>query len=224
MIDYIRMIRSGLIRHSLAHVAPPSVYRDCLLVLFEDVSLCLRDNVPRNELSVMKQRLYRSVRRFQELFPDSASTITTHMLLHIPDAILRLGPLCNSWTLWAERLARYVRKCVKTENTSIAAFASGYVGRRNNTGANQGASTPSDEIQRMYKWKRADLRPNMLKESKAWVCFVLSLEERVLCIQALQCFGISIPTTVQNALDRISSGMNVDPVELGDFYTGMILN
>lgn len=109
MADNISMIRSGLIRHAIASTMNHGPYRDAVLDVYDVIRRCIADCLRRTDLPRLKEDMFRAVKKIQNIFPDKISTICTHLLIHLPESLVRFGPVCNTWTMWAERLNRQVQ-------------------------------------------------------------------------------------------------------------------
>lgn len=56
-------------------------------------------------------------------------------------------------------------------------------------------------------------------------CFVLTLDERLLCLEAIRVSGYELPHSVDEAIELCASGINgINPVRLGHFECGYSIN
>lgn len=221
MADYVYMLRSGMIRHAIAYTMPPSDHRRAVLRIFGVLRECFADFIPRNNIQRLERESFEAICSLQNLFPDNVSTICTHLLTHLPRALHAFGPICNSWTMWGERMNRYVRNSSKEENRCIPALANGLTRRRNN--ASRAKESVDARSSKANIWKKAVVRQNHMERSTSVDCFVLSINERIQCLQALQTAGIQLPQLIQQTLRRYIQGggghrMDVDC--LGSFECG----
>ena len=126
MIDYVRMVRSGLCELAIDATVPRR-YARVTNRLLRCISRCLQDSFRFSNLDELKREMRNSVLEFQATYPSHLATITTHMFVHMPDYIAKWGPIKGSWAMWSERMVRTVRNASAVEQRSTSALSNGYV-------------------------------------------------------------------------------------------------
>lgn len=132
MLDYIDMLKTGLAMHALASTMPRSEHRDALLRLLDAMRHLYSDNIERSTLAQLKDAVWEATSTVQRLFSGYVSTVTTHMLTHLPDLISKFGPVKGFWTVWAERMNKVVTGSALEENRTVTSLTNGYIMKRNN--------------------------------------------------------------------------------------------
>ncbi|CAE6432374.1 unnamed protein product [Rhizoctonia solani] len=109
----------------------PKTYYDHYLELVDILKCLLSINNTTARIKTLRKKVAHYVERFEELYYQydyerlRVCKLTVHAILHVPDDVLRCGPVWVSWSFSIERYCREVTSCARSKVlpwTAIAKF------------------------------------------------------------------------------------------------------
>ncbi|KAF7331329.1 hypothetical protein MKEN_00010500 [Mycena kentingensis (nom. inval.)] len=105
----------GLLRGRL-----PPAYHEHACELVRLIKMCLQFVITKEEIAALRVRFAKWVQEYERLYYRylksrlPACTLTIHILLHIADNILNLGPSWVYWTFWIERFSGWLKRSIES--------------------------------------------------------------------------------------------------------------